>query len=145
MKTIAKYILIIILPMGIFGCGELESVDYAEINPSIFPKTEEDLQALVMSCYYPLRGSWWDGINHNSERGQMFVNDCCTEILTGKFGIQKMCSELSFTEMNNEITWFYYIRPGGEYSDGFSNKISRCTLVIDAIENSDLNADLKNK
>ncbi|MDR3217493.1 MAG: RagB/SusD family nutrient uptake outer membrane protein [Dysgonamonadaceae bacterium] len=145
MKTILKYMILIALPVLMFNCSDLEPVDYGEINPSIFPKTEEDLQAMVMSCYYPLRGAWWDGINHNSERGQMFVNDCCTEILTGKFGIQKMCAELSFTEMNNEITWFYYIRPGGEYSDGFSNKISRCTLVLDEIENSSLNADLKNK
>jgi hypothetical protein len=128
-------------------CGDLEPVNYNEINPSIFPKTEEDLQALVMSCYYPLRGSWWDGINHNSERGQMFVNDCCTEILAGKFGAQKMCHELSFIESNIEVTCFYYVRTSerSDYSDGFCNKISRCTLTIDAIEKSDISPEKKDK
>jgi len=134
------------------NCGKLDPINYNEINPSIFPKTEEDIQALVMSCYYPLRGSWWDGINHNSERGQMFVNDCCTEILAGKFGAQRMCHELSFIESNIEVTYFYYVRQGTDdesggfnYSDGFANKISRCTLVIDVIENSNLSQEQKDR
>jgi hypothetical protein len=129
------------------NCKDLESINYNEINPSIFPQTEEDLQALTMSCYYPLRGSWWDGINHNSERGQMFVNDCCTEILAGKFGAQKMCHELSFIETNIEVTYFYYVRTSErtDYSDGFINKISRCTLVIDAIEKSSLSREKKDR
>jgi hypothetical protein len=125
----------------------LEPVSYSEINPSIFPKTEEDLKSLVMSCYYPLRGSWWDGINTNSERGQMFINDCCTEILAGTFDAQKMCHEMSFTENDIAVTYFYYNRIGerSDYSDGFCNKISRCTLVMDAIENSSLSRELKDK
>lgn len=147
MKPTIKYLTILLLSILMVNCGKLEPVNYDEINPSIFPKTEEDIQALVMSCYYPLRGSWWDGINHNSERGQMFVNDCCTEILAGKFGAQKMCHELSFNETNVEVTYFYYVRPDANsgYSDGFANKISRCTLAMDAIENSDLSRDKKDQ
>jgi hypothetical protein len=125
------------------GCyGELEPVSYAEINPSIFPKTEEDLKSLVMSCYYPLRGSWWDGINSTSEKGQMFVNDCCTEIICGKFGPQQLCSDMSYNETNTDITWFYYKR---EEPYGYHNKISRCTLIMDQIENSSLRDDQKTR
>jgi hypothetical protein len=146
MKTTIKYISIIFLAIAMSNCGDLEPVSYSEINPSIFPKTEEDLQALVMSCYYPLRGAWWDGINHNSERGQMFVNDCCTEILTGTFDTQKMCHEMSYNENTIGVTWFYYNRPDENgYSDGFANKISRCTLVMDAIEKSDLSREKKDR
>ena len=136
-----------LLLIGMSGCVELEPVNYDEINPSIFPQTEEDLQAMVMSCYYPLRGSWWDGINHNSERGQMFVNDCCTEILAGKFGVQQQCHEMSFREYHIAVTYFYYNRTSehDDYSDGFANKISRCTLVMDAIENSNLSQEKKDK
>lgn len=125
-----------------FSCSDLTPIDYSDINPSIFPKTEADIKALVLSCYYPLRGNWWDGINSNSERGQMFVNDNCTEVLTGKYGAQKLCSELSFNETNSEITFFYYTR---DAPYGFFSKISRCTLVIDAIEGSDLSQEIKNK
>ena len=63
------------------GCADLEPVDYSEINPSNFPATEADIEAGVMSCYYPLRGSWWDGIFTPSERGVMFVNDMKTRYL----------------------------------------------------------------
>src|SRR5690606_6405265 len=116
------------------GC-ELTPVDYSELSPSIFPQSEEDLQALVLSTYYPLRGSWWDGINSTSERGQMFVNESTTEVLTGKFGVQKESHELSFNETSTGITYFYYQR---EAPYGFSSKISNATLVIDAIEQSSL-------
>lgn len=136
-----KYIAALII-LSLIGCTKFDPIDYSEINPSIFPKTEADIQALVLSCYYPLRGNWWDGINSDSERGQMFVNESCTEVLMGKFGAQKLCSELSYNETNQEVTYFYYMR---EEPYGFFSKISRCTLVMDAIENSSLNQDTKNR
>ena len=72
------------------ACSDLTPVDYSEINPNNFPKNESDVEALVMDCYRPLRGDWWDGIYSPSERGVMFINDCTTGILTGDFGAQKM-------------------------------------------------------
>ncbi|MDR1681098.1 MAG: RagB/SusD family nutrient uptake outer membrane protein [Prevotellaceae bacterium] len=146
MKTTFHTIILILLLSAAGSCGDLEPLNYSEINPSVFPKTEADLEALVMSCYYPLRGSWWDGINTNSERGQMLVNDCCTEILTGKYGAQKMCSELSYNETHIDVTSFFYVRPGAwSGSDGFHNKISRCTIVMDAIEKSSVSRALKDR
>jgi len=142
MKTYFRTLIIMFLTLYTVSCKELTPLDYSDINPSIFPKTEADIQAMVLSCYYPLRGNWWDGINSDSERGQMFVNDCNTEILAGKFGVQKMAHELSFNETNSEITYFFYQR---EEPYGFFSKISRCTLVMDAIENSELSQDVKNR
>ena len=108
MKTIFINIGALVILSLFFGCADLDPLDYATINPSIFPQTEADIQSMVLSCYYPLRGNWWDGINSDSERGQMFVNESCTEVLMGKFGAQKLCSELSFNETNAEVTYFYY-------------------------------------
>ena len=142
MKTYYQSLFIMLLTLFTVSCKELTPLDYSTINPSIFPKTEADIKAMVLSCYYPLRGSWWDGINSDSERGQMFVNDCNTEILAGKFGVQKLAHELSFNETNGEITYFFYTR---DEPYGFFSKISRCTLVIDAIENSELSKDIKDK
>ena len=133
MKTKFKLYILSILTILLSACN-LDPINYSDINPSTFPKNEADIKALVLSCYYPLRSSWWDGINSDSERGQMFVNDCCTEILAGKFGAQKLCHELSFNETNGEITYFYYQR---DEPYGFYGKVSRCTSVIDQIENSD--------
>lgn len=143
MKAILKKsILYSLLVLMISGCADLDPVNYSDINPSNFPKNESDIKALVLSCYYPLRGSWWNGINSNSERGQMFVNESCTEVLAGKFGAQKLCHELSFNETNSEITYFYYTRTE---PFGFYGKVSRCTMVIDQIENSDFLSDAAKK
>lgn len=139
-----KYLVLVasVCIMSLGSCADLDPIDYSEINPSNFPKTEEDIESLVMSCYYPLRGNWWDGIFTPSERGVMFLNDCTTGILTGTFGAQKMCSELNYFPESTEITWLYYTR---DEPYGYANKVSRCTLVLDAIENSPLSADTKVK
>jgi len=142
MNHLVKIVFLVIITCTTGCFNDLNPVDYSEINPSIFPQTEEDLASLVLSCYNPLRSDWWNGINSLSERGQMFVNDCCTEIITQDWGAARLCSELSFNETNSEITYFYYTR-NAPY--GFHNKISRCTLVKDAIENSNLSEALKNR
>jgi hypothetical protein len=140
MKKISHLLIILGIAICFSGCSDLYPISYTEINPSIFPKTEKDLETMVLSCYYPLRGSWWDGINSTSERGQMFLNDACTEVIMGKFGPQKLCSEMSYNENSTEVTRLYYIR---EEPYGFYGKISLCTLVKDAIENSSLSDDKK--
>ena len=68
-KIFRKFTLLLLLVPMLNSC-ELDPIDYSDINPSIFPQSKEDLEAMVLSCYYPLRGSWWDGINTTSERGQ---------------------------------------------------------------------------
>uniref|UniRef100_A0AB33J2L3 RagB/SusD family nutrient uptake outer membrane protein n=1 Tax=Prevotella sp. GTC17259 TaxID=3236795 RepID=A0AB33J2L3_9BACT len=131
-----------LLALATTGCTDLVPVDSSEINTSNFPSTEADIESRVMSCYYPLRGNWWDGIFTPSERGVMFVNDCTTGILTGNFGVQKMASELNFYPESEEITWFYYKR---DEPNGYANKVSRCTLVLDEIEHSTIDEKAKAK
>lgn len=128
--------------VSLSSCVDLNPIDYSEINPSNFPKSEADLEALVLSCYYPLRGSWWDGIHTTSERGVMFINDATTEILTGTWGEAQICSELNFFPETQEVTWFYY---KNEEPYGYANKISRCTIVLDQIEKSSVSENLKNR
>ena len=125
-----------------YSCVELTPLDYSEINPGNFPKTEEDLKALVLSCYYPLRGDWWNGIHTTSERGVMFINDATTEILTNTWGPAKYCSELNFFPETTEITWFYYTPSA---PNGYVNKISRCTIVLNQIQESSVSDKLKTR
>lgn len=113
---------------------DLVPVDYSEINPSIFPKSEDDVRALVNACYYPLRGSWGDGIHSTSERGIVFVNDATTEILNGKYGEQQIASLHNYKPTDVGFTRFY---------DVFYNKISMMTLTLDMIENADINENVK--
>lgn len=140
-QFIKKYIIGLFLGCTLFtGCVELDPIDYSEINPSNFPKTEEDLKALVLSCYHPLRASWWDGLHTTSEKGVMFINDATTEILTQTWGPAYYSSQLNFFPETTEITWFYYKR---EDPQGFANKISRSTLTLDQIERSNVSDKLK--
>ena len=57
-KIFRKFTLLLLLVPMLNSC-ELDPIDYSDINPSIFPQSKEDLEAMVLSCYYPLRGSWW--------------------------------------------------------------------------------------
>lgn len=115
---------------------DLVSIDYSEINPAIFPKSAADLEAMVLATYYPLRGSWWDGINSTSERGLMFYADATTEILHAKGGGQLDASLHNYNSSNSGFTRFY---------DDFYNKISRMTLTIDQISQSTVSENLKKK
>ncbi|TZF85694.1 RagB/SusD family nutrient uptake outer membrane protein (plasmid) [Pedobacter sp. BS3] len=119
------------------GCTkDLVSVDYGEINPAIFPKTAADIESMVNAAYYPLRGSWFDGIFSTSERGVMMISDCTTEILTGWYDEKLEATQHSYTPDVAGITYFY---------DSFYNKISRMTLTIDLIQESSVSEELKKK
>ncbi|MEP1490189.1 MAG: RagB/SusD family nutrient uptake outer membrane protein [Algibacter sp.] len=130
-----KLILLGLLITQLSGCNpELESVNFEEISPTIFPTSEGDVESLVIAGYYPLRGSWSNGIHSTSERGLMFVLDATTEILQGDFGVQQNSTLHSYTAATEGITRFY---------DDFYNSISTSTLSIDLIENSTVNENIK--
>ncbi len=136
MKTY-KLFLSCFLLLGVVSCSDdLISVNYSEINPSIFPQTEADVEAMVNACYYPLRGAWSNGIHTTSERGIMFVNDATTEILYGTYGIQYNASLHNYDPTNTDVTYFY---------DDFHKMISRMTLTIDRIQESGVSDQLKQK
>ncbi|MBD0825381.1 RagB/SusD family nutrient uptake outer membrane protein [Aestuariibaculum marinum] len=136
MKSIIKYLIASIIIFSVACSPELESVNYDEINPAIFPSSEADVEALVAAAYYPLRGSWADGIHSTSERGLMFTLDATTEILQGAFGQQQEATLHSYNQTSSTFTRYY---------DDFYNKISSMTLSIDRIENSSVNDNLKKR
>ncbi|SFC11111.1 Starch-binding associating with outer membrane [Flagellimonas taeanensis] len=132
-----KLIVLGLLAAFTFGCDpDLKSINYDEINPAIFPASEADVEALVVAAYYPLRGSWWNGIHTTSERGIMFVNDASTEILQGNFGVQQLATLHSYVPTSEGVTRFY---------DDFYNRISSNTLSIDRLENSTVNENIKKR
>lgn len=136
MKTI-KLIMLGLLITLTFGCNpELESISYDEINPAIFPASEADVEALIVAAYYPLRGSWWDGIHTTSENGIMFINDSSTEILQGSYGVQQLATLHSYNPTNQSVTRYY---------DRYYNRISSNTLSIDRLEKSSVNDIIKKK
>jgi len=115
---------------------DLISLDYSEINPNIFPKTDADLKAMVNAAYHPLRGSYGDGIHSTSEKGVIYINDATTEILYGPYGDQLLASMHNYRSTDAAFTHFY---------DDYYNKISRMTNTIDLITRSSVSDELKKK
>ncbi len=123
--------------LAISSCTkDLNPVEYGEINPSIFPKSAADLEAMVNAAYYPLRGSYGDGIFSTSERGVMYLSDATTETLHGAYGDQQLATLHNYRAENEGFTHYY---------DDFYNKISRMTVTIDLINKSTVGDDLKRK
>ena len=137
-KKMKIYNLLMISLVALLGSctKDLVSIDYSEINPNIFPKSEADLKAMVNAAYYPLRGAYGDGIHSTSERGIMYLSDATTEILHGKYGDQNLATLHNYRPTDAGFTHYY---------DDFYNKISRMTITIDLISQSTLSEDLKNK
>lgn len=146
-----KTYLLGILAILTIACSpeDLEFKNFEDINTSIFPSSEEDVEALVISAYYPLRGAYVPsndhepeigqnigGIHNTSETGLMFMLDATTEILQGPFGIQQTQSYHSYNPTSEAITRFY---------DLFYNDISNMTVNLDLIANTDISDNIKNR
>ena len=130
----------ILILSGLLALGsctkDLNPVNYGEINPSIFPKSASDIEALVVASYYPLRGSYGNGIFSTSDKGVMFLADATTEILYGTFGDQQKATQHNYNAADPGFTRYY---------DEFYNKISQMTVTIDFINKSGVSEELKRK
>ncbi|MGZ3873258.1 MAG: RagB/SusD family nutrient uptake outer membrane protein [Mucilaginibacter sp.] len=115
---------------------DLVSLDYSEINPAIFPKTAADLDAMVNAAYYPVRGSYSNGIFSTSEKGVMYLSDATTETLYGTYGDQYLATLQNYRATDAAFTHYY---------DDYYNKISMMTNTIDLIQKSTVSADLKTR
>jgi hypothetical protein len=135
MKRKTLLFLSIVLLLG--SCTkDLEPLDYSEINPSIFPKSAADLEAMVNAAYHPVRGAYSDGIFSTSERGVMYISDATTETLYGAYGDQQIATLHNYRPENTAFTHYY---------DDYNNKISRMTTTIDLIQNSTVGDDMKTR
>jgi hypothetical protein len=133
-----RYIIVFMSTVLLLGSctKDLVPLDYSEINPSIFPKSAADLEAMVNAAYHPVRGAYGDGIFSTSERGVMYISDATTEILYGPYGDQQIATLHNYRPENTAFTQYY---------DNYNNKISRMTTTIDLIENSTVGEDLKKR
>ena len=60
---------------------ELESSVYNAYNTTVFPKTEEDVNTLLVGgVYAPFRSNMFEGLFCSSNRGVQIYNDMCTDL-----------------------------------------------------------------
>ena len=72
--------------LGFTACTDLNSEIYSAYNTTIFPKNEEDVNALLVGgVYAPFRSNMFEGLFCASNRGVQIYNDMCTDLGDCKF------------------------------------------------------------
>ncbi len=130
------YIFLFFLP--VLGCTNLDSEMYDVINPTIFPKTEEDAEALVTAAAYaPFRSDWYAGIFTVASGGIQIIGDMTTDIGHCNWGDAVWTGVLvpEFTPYTSGVTNFY----------GYVNNISKMTLAISRVEGVDMDQAKKDR
>ncbi|MFB2118511.1 RagB/SusD family nutrient uptake outer membrane protein [Parapedobacter sp. 2B3] len=136
MKSNFNRILLFILMFSPFlhGCyGKLDSEMYDAINPSIFPKNANDIEALVTACYYPFRNAEWAGLYNNSTGIQN--TDLTTDICMEQWAEERwlILNNLNWNASTLQLrTWY------SNY-----NQFSKMTMNIERISNVQMDEDLK--
>lgn len=134
MNRLKYYLSIITIAAGLGGCT-LESEVYEAINPTIFPQTEADAEALVTAnAYGVFRNDGYDGM-FNIANGVLLISD-----LISDYG---ECSWRGW-----EPVLYNRWQIGNTYIDyqyRFPNYLGKMTMTIDRIEKMDLKDDVKKR
>ncbi|MFC3197118.1 RagB/SusD family nutrient uptake outer membrane protein [Parapedobacter deserti] len=127
----------LVLACLLAACTKLDMQVSGVINPTDFPKTERDVEALVVSCYVPFRSNWYNGIFTVNNDGYQVIGDMSTDIGDCLWD-NGMWNAAIYQNWNPEtvlVTKFYdYLRD-----------LNRFTMVLDLLERADINADRKSQ
>lgn len=119
------------------SCTNLTSEMYDIINPDIFPKTEDDANALVTAAAYsPFRSNWYDGMFTSANGGIHVIGDMTTDI--GYCQWNDVCwpdvLQVNFTPNSDCPTKIY---------KNYINYIGKMILALERIEPIDMKEDVK--
>jgi hypothetical protein len=118
------------------GC-RLESEMYDAINPTLFPKTAKDAEALVTgSCYNIFQSKAYDGIFTVGSNGIQIVNDMASDI-----------GECQWRDREPVLYGRWTVSSQGYISSGWqwTKFINSMTLNIDRISQIDMDETHKNR
>lgn len=134
MNRLKYYLSIITIAAGLGSCA-LESEVYDAINPTIFPQTEADAEALVTAnAYGVFRNDGYSGM-FNIANGVLLVSD-----LVSDYG------ECSWRQW--EPVLYNRWQVGNGHIDNqyqYPNYLGKMTMTIDRIEKMDLKEDVKKR
>lgn len=137
MKTI-KYIAAVCMLCAVTSC-ELERLDYTEIYPENFPKTENDLKLAVNALYYDFNPGGFNGVFSAGYEGYQVMSDITTDALWSCWA----------WEADDYYYQQWYATMGGAVADdvyaAFARYyfLSRARNAVRRIEASDVNEDAK--
>lgn len=136
-KNYILYCLLFVL-FGV-SCTDLHEQEYDIISTSIFPKTEEDADALVTDAAYgPFRSDWYSGLFASSWGGIHVLTDMTTDIGYCQWNdvVWPDLLTVNFKANNNGASSEY-----GWYIDD----IGRMTETIERLKGIDMNEDTRNQ
>ncbi|MDR2691017.1 MAG: RagB/SusD family nutrient uptake outer membrane protein [Dysgonamonadaceae bacterium] len=138
MKRINIYaVILLMLSVGIQSC-ELQSEQFGDVDPAIYPKTANDARDLVTSAAYrPFQNNWYDGV---------------FGVATGYFIDVDIATDYGYCSWDDGGGWnrlmFAQWTPGDTRNvtniwRDYLNKISAMTLTIDRIRPVQMDEKLK--
>lgn len=121
------------------SCTNLTSEMYDIINPDIFPKNEDDANALVTAAAYgPFRSNWYDGMFTSANGGIHVIGDMTTDI--GYCQWNDVCwpdlLQVNFTPNSDCPTRIYKT---------YINYIGKMTLALDRLSGITMKEDIKKR
>lgn len=136
MKKLHKYILLtLMITLGFSSC-EIESEVYNVINEDLFPKNEDDAEALITaSAYGPFRSNYYSGIFTVASGGIQTITEMTTDIGECQWNDPVWPDVLyqNFRPSSTGITQFY----------GYRSSISRMTNSFKKIEEIEMPQEKK--
>ncbi len=120
------------------GCTDLTSEVYDKINPGIFPKTEDDVKALVTAAAYgPFRSAWYSGIFTVASGGIQTITEMSTDLGECQWNDAVWPDVLyqNFTPNSGGVTQFYKYRAD----------ISKMTMTFERMRDVPLKDDVKSR
>lgn len=138
MKKIVSIVAFAAAAVSFFpSCTNLESEMYDVINPNIFPKNQEDAEALVTaSAYGPFRSAGYDGLYTSANGGIHVIGDMTTDLGYCQWNDSWWPDllQVNFTPASTCPTKIY---------SGYINFISKMTLTFDRIKDIPMPEDVK--
>ena len=133
-KKLSKYLIILFVIIG-GACTDLETQLSGVIDPNSFPKTEDDVKALAISCYVPFSSNRYNGIFTVSQKGYQIVGDVTTDLGNCRWNGWNAIIYQNWNADTEVITYFYnYVRDYNKF-----------TYILSMIENTDINENVKKR
>jgi hypothetical protein len=138
MKRINIYaVILLMLLVGMQSC-ELQSEQFSDVDPSIYPTTANDVRDLVTSAaYVPFENNWYSGV-FGIATGYFIDVDIATDYGYCSWDDGGGWNRLAFAQWTPNDT-----RNVTNIWRDFLNKISKMTLTIDRIQPVEMDETLK--
>lgn len=135
-KKIYRFASLILIAV-LASCTQLDMEVSGVINPTNFPKTEQDAEAMVTACYVPFRSNWYQGIFTVNHQGYQVISDMTTDLGDCQWSGDKWNSPI-YQNWNSDtyvVTFFYE----------FVRDLNEFTMVIDKLQKMNINENVKKR